>query len=256
MKSLMVSAPGTYHHSVIVGNLVESAAEAAGVNPLLARVSAYYHDIGKVKMPDYFVENQSAASSRHEKLTPHMSAMIIVNHIKEGVELAKQYNLPEPIIDIIEQHHGNMVVSYFYQKAKDKGESTPPVEEDYKYQGPKPQTRVAALVMMADAVEAASRVLTDPTPARIASLVDKIINHIFLEGQLDECELTLKDIHEIKKRFTYILTGIFHKRIDYPGFDFTNENLYKEPAKTAKGKSAENNKSAKEVAPPPESPQG
>ena len=256
MKSLMVSAPGTYHHSVIVGNLVESAAEAVGVNPLLARVSAYYHDIGKVKMPDYFVENQSAASSRHEKLTPHMSAMIIVNHIKEGVELAKQYNLPEPIIDIIEQHHGNMLVNYFYQKAKDKGESTPPVEEDYKYHGPKPQTRVAALVMMADAVEAASRVLTDPTPSRIASLVDRIINHIFLEGQLDECELTLKDIHEIKKRFTYILTGIFHKRIDYPGFDFTNENLYKEPAKAAKGKSAENNKSAKEGAPLPETPRG
>jgi len=235
---------------------VESAAEAVGVNPLLARVSAYYHDIGKVKMPDYFVENQSAASSRHEKLTPHMSAMIIVNHIKEGVELAKQYNLPEPIIDIIEQHHGNMLVNYFYQKAKEKGEGSPPVEEDYKYHGPKPQTRVAALVMMADAVEAASRVLTDPTPARIASLVDRIINHIFLEGQLDECELTLKDIHEIKKRFTYILTGIFHKRIDYPGFDFTNENLYKEPAKAAKGKSAENNKSAKEVAPPPETLRG
>jgi putative nucleotidyltransferase with HDIG domain len=256
MKSLMVSAPGTYHHSVIVGNLVESAAEAAGVNPLLARVSAYYHDIGKVKMPDYFVENQSAASSRHEKLTPHMSTMIIVNHIKEGVELAKQYNLPEPIIDIIEQHHGNMLVNYFYQKAKEKAENAPPVEEDYKYHGPKPQTRVAALVMLADAVEAASRVLGDPTPARIASLVDRIINHIFLEGQLDECELTLKDIHEIKRRFGYILTGIFHKRIDYPGFDFTNENLYKEPAKAAKGKSAENNKSAKEVAPPPETPQG
>jgi hypothetical protein len=256
MKSLMVSAPGTYHHSVIVGNLVESAAEAVGVNPLLARVSAYYHDIGKVKMPDYFVENQSSASSRHEKLTPHMSTMIIVNHIKEGVELAKQYKLPESIIDIIEQHHGNMLVSYFYQKAKEKGESPLPVEQDYKYHGPKPQTRVAALVMMADAVEAASRVLTDPTPSRISSLVDKIINHIFLEGQLDECELTLKDIYEIKKRFTYILTGIFHKRIDYPGFDFTNENLYKEPAKATKGKPAENNKSAKEGAPLPETPRG
>ncbi len=255
MKNLMVTAPGTYHHSVIVGSLVESAAEAAGVNPLLARVSAYYHDIGKIKMPDYFVENQSGSVSRHEKLTPHMSSMIIVNHVKEGIELAKQYNIPEPIIEIIEQHHGTMLVSYFYQKAKEKKDTILPVEEDYKYHGPKPQTRVAALVMMADAVEAASRVLTDPTPARIASLVDRIINHIFLEGQLEECELTLKDIHEVKNRFTYILTGIFHKRIDYPGFDFTNEGLYKEPAKAHKNKSTEDNKSSQEGSPSSRSPQ-
>ncbi|HMK50256.1 MAG TPA: HDIG domain-containing protein [Thermodesulfovibrionales bacterium] len=248
MKSLMISAPGTYHHSVIVGNLVESAAEAVGANPLLARVSAYYHDIGKIKMPDYFVENQSGSVSKHEKITPHMSAMIITNHIKEGVETARQYKLPEPIVDIIEQHHGTMLINYFFQKAKDMGDNGQrPVEQDYKYQGPKPQTRVAALVMMADAVEAASRVLTDPTPARIASLVDRIINHIFLEGQLDECELTLKDIHEIKRRFTYILTGIFHKRIDYPGFDFSNEGLYKEQPKAVKAKSAQGSLTAQEI---------
>jgi len=256
MKNLMVTAPGTYHHSVIVGNLVESAAEAVGANPLLARVSAYYHDIGKIKMPDYFVENQSGSISRHEKLTPHMSSMIIINHVKEGVDLARQYKLPEPIIDIIKQHHGNMLVSYFYQKAKEKGEDVLAVEEEYRYHGPKPQTRLAALVMMADAVEAASKVLTDPTPARISSLVDRIINHIFLEGQLDECELTLKDIHEVKKRFSYILTGIFHKRIDYPGFDFTDESLFKEPAKAHKGKPAENSKSSKESTAATRSPQG
>ncbi|MBE0425559.1 MAG: HDIG domain-containing protein [Nitrospirae bacterium] len=246
MKNLMVTAPGTYHHSVIVGNLVESAAEAVGANPLLARVSAYYHDIGKIKIPDYFIENQSGSVSKHDKLTPHMSSMIIINHVKEGVEVARQYKLPEPIIDIIEQHHGTMLVSYFYQKAKEKGDDIVPMEEDYRYHGPKPQTRMAALIMMADAVEAASKVLTDPTPARISSLVDRIINHIFLDAQLDECELTLKDIHEVKKRFSYILTGIFHKRIDYPGFDFTDEDLYKEPAKTPKNKSTENNKSSKE----------
>ena len=257
MKSLMISAPGTYHHSVIVGNLVESAAEAVGANPLLARVSAYYHDIGKIKMPDYFVENQSGSVSKHEKITPHMSSMIITNHIKEGVETAKQYKLPEPIVDIIEQHHGTMLLNYFYQKAKDTGDTAhQPSEQDYKYQGPKPQTRVAALVMMADAVEAASRVLTDPTPARIASLVDRIINHIFLEGQLDECELTLKDIHEIKRRFTYILTGIFHKRIDYPGFDFSNEGLYKEPPKAVKAKSAEGSYTAQESPAAARTPQG
>lgn len=256
MKTLMVTAPGTYHHSVIVGNLVESAAEVVGVNPLLARVSAYYHDIGKIKIPDYFVENQGGSVSKHDKLTPHMSSMIIVNHVKEGVELARQYKLPEPIIDIIEQHHGTMLVSYFYQKAKEQREDIQPVEEDYKYHGPKPQTRVAALVMMADAVEAASRVLTDPTSTRITSLVDRIINHIFLDGQLDECELTLKDIFEVKKRFTRILTGILHKRIDYPGFDFTDEGPYKEPAKAHKDKPAEDKKSPKEGTPSAQPPQG
>jgi hypothetical protein len=255
MKNLMVTAPGTYHHSVIVGNLAESAAEIVGANPLLARVSAYYHDIGKIKMPDYFVENQSSAVSKHEKLTPHMSSMIITNHVKEGLELAREFKLPEPIIDILQQHHGTMLISYFYQKAKDSTGNGPPAEEDYRYHGPKPQTRVAALVMMADGVEAASRVLSDPTPARIASLVDRIINHIFLEGQLDECELTLKDIHEIKKRFTYILTGIFHKRVDYPGFDFSNEGLYKEPAKTHKGKPSEGIKASQENSQSPQASQ-
>jgi len=256
MKNLMITAPGTYHHCVIVGNLVESAAEAVGANPLLARVSAYYHDIGKIKMPDYFIENQSGSVSKHEKLTPHMSSMIIVNHVKEGVELAKQYKLPEPVIDIIQQHHGTMLVSYFYQKAKDKKEDISPAEEDYRYPGPKPQTRVAALIMMADAVEAASKVLNDPTPARISSLVDRVINHIFLEGQLDECQLTLKDIHEIKKRFSYILTAIFHKRIDYPGFDFSDEGLYKESSKADKSKSPENKKAVKEGPSTAQSSQG
>ncbi|MBM4141142.1 MAG: HDIG domain-containing protein [Nitrospira sp.] len=239
MRNFMVTAPGTYHHSVIVGNLVESAAEAVGVNPLLARVSAYYHDIGKIKMSDYFVENQSGSTSKHDRLTPHMSSMIIVNHVKEGVEIAKQQKLPPPVINIIQQHHGTSLITYFYQRAKEQTPDALPTAEDYRYPGPKPQTRVAALVMMADEVEAASSVLKDPTPARIASLVDKIINHIFLDGQLDECELTLKDIYAVKRRFTHILTGIFHKRIDYPGFDFTeDESLHKEPAKANKGKPA------------------
>jgi putative nucleotidyltransferase with HDIG domain len=240
MKSLMITAPGTYHHSVIVGNLVEAAAEAVGVNPLLARVSSYYHDIGKIKMPEYFVENQSGAPSKHDKLTPHMSSMILINHTKEGVELAKQFKLPQTVIDIIKQHHGTSLITYFYQKAKDNNIEGLPAEDEYKYPGPKPQTRVAALVMMADAVEAASRVLNDPTSARISALVDRIINHIFLDGQLDECELTLKDISEIKRRFNYILTGILHKRIDYPGFDFGNGNTNKEPAKVERPQFAEN----------------
>lgn len=255
MRNLVITAPGTYHHSVIVGNLAESAAEAVGVNPLLARVSAYYHDIGKIKMHEYFIENQGGPVSKHDKLTPHMSSMIIINHVKEGVEISKQNKLPQPIIDIIQQHHGTSLITFFYQKAKEHGDGTPS-EDEYRYPGPKPQTRVAALIMMADAVEAASRVLTDPTPARIASLVDRVINHIFLDGQLDECELTLKDIQEVKKCFTYILTGILHKRVEYPGFDFTDEGLYKEPAKIDKSKSAENKKISKEGPPSVKSAQG
>lgn len=217
MRNLMVAAPGTYHHSVIVGNLAEAAAEAVGANPLLARVTAYYHDIGKMKMPEYFVENQTGTISKHEKLTPHMSSMILTSHVKEGVELARQYKLPRLVIDIIQQHHGTSLITYFYQKAIEQVSSVS--QENYRYPGPKPQTRVAALVMMADAVEAASRALADPTPARIAALVDRIINNIFLDGQIDDCELTLKDISEVKKRFTYILTSIFHRRIEYPELD-------------------------------------
>lgn len=217
MRNLMITAPGTYHHSVIVGNLAEAAAEAVDANPLLARVTAYYHDIGKIKMPEYFVENQTSTASKHDKLTPHMSSMILISHVKEGVELAKQYKLPRLVADIIQQHHGTSLITYFYQKAIEQASDVS--HENYRYPGPKPQTRVAALVMMADAVEAASRALTDPTPARISALVDRIINNIFLDGQIDECELTLKDISEIKKRFTYILTSIFHRRIEYPELD-------------------------------------
>lgn len=223
MRSLMINAPGTYHHSVIVASLAGAAAEAVGANSLLARVSAHYHDIGKIKMPEYYVENQTSPVSKHEKLTPHMSSMIIMSHVREGVELAKQYKLPQSVINILQQHHGTSSITFFYQKAKEQGYDSPPDIEDYRYHGPKPQSRVAALVMMADAVEAASRSLIDPTPARISALVDKIINNIFLDGQIDECELTLKDLSEIKKRFTHILTIIFHKRISYP--DFTGKEI-------------------------------
>jgi hypothetical protein len=219
MKSLMINAPGTYHHSVIVGNLVEAVASDIGVNPLMARVSAYYHDIGKIKMADYFIENQSGTVSKHEKLTPHMSSLIITSHVKEGLELAEIFKLPEAVQNAIIQHHGTSLISYFYQKARDE-QVDPPTEEEYRYPGPKPQTRVAALVMIADAVEAASRVLKDPTPSRINGLIEKIINNVFIDGQLEECELTLKDIHIIKERFAYILTGILHKRVEYPGFNF------------------------------------
>lgn len=215
MKQLSVEAPGTYHHSIIVGTLAESAAEVVGVNPLLAKVASYYHDIGKIRMPDYFVENQTGSISKHDKLNPHLSSMIIISHVKDGVELANQFNLPETIKDVIQQHHGSSLITYFYQKALKELE-TPPVEQDYRYPGPKPQTKLAGLIMLADAVEASARSLEDSTPSRISNLVDKIIKNIFLDGQLDECEITLKDLSKIKEKFEYILTGIFHRRIPYP----------------------------------------
>ncbi len=229
LRELMVQAPGTYHHSIIVGNLVEAAAEEINANPLLARVAAYYHDVGKIKKPLYFIENLGGQENRHDKLAPSMSALVLMAHLKDGVETARESKLGEPLIDIIRQHHGTSLIKFFYDKAKSKED--PGVqqvdERDYRYPGPKPQTREAALIMLADAVEAASRTLSDPTPARIRGMVQKIINNIFIDGQLDECELTLKDLNNIAKSFNRILSGIFHHRVDYP------EPAYKEREKDA-----------------------
>ena len=225
LRGLMVQAPGSYHHSLMVGNMVEAAAKSIGANALLARVAAYYHDIGKIKKPLYFVENQAGGENRHERLAPSMSSLILISHVRDGVELAKDHHLGKAIQDIIQQHHGTGVISYFYQKAIDLqeklksskgGEVSPVLLEDYRYPGPKPQTKEAGLVLLADAVEAASRTVTEPTAARIQGMVQKITNKIFTDGQLDECELTLKDLHEIAKSFIQILTAIFHQRIDYP----------------------------------------
>jgi putative nucleotidyltransferase with HDIG domain len=218
LRELMIQAPGTYHHSIIVGNLAEAAAETIGANPLMARVAAYYHDIGKIRKPLYFVENIGTQENRHNKLSPSMSALILMFHVKEGADMARENKLGQTLIDIIRQHHGTALIKFFYDKAKNLED--PGVqqvnERDYRYPGPKPQTREAALIMLADAIEAASRTLTDPTPARIQGMVQKIINNIFIDGQLDECELTLKDLHNIAKSFNRILAGIFHHRIDYP----------------------------------------
>ena len=221
LKDLMVKAPGSYHHSVMVSNMVEATAESIHTNPLLAKVSAYYHDIGKINKPLYFIENQVRGDNRHEKLAPSMSSLILISHVKDGVELAKQHRLGKEIIDIIQQHHGTSLISFFYQKAKEQSKkrgsrSSLVKEEDFRYPGPKPQTKEAGLVLVADAVEAASRTLVNPTPARIQGMVQKIINNIFSDGQLDECELTLKDLNQIAKTFSKTLSGIFHSRIEYP----------------------------------------
>ncbi len=217
LKELALNAPGTYHHSVVIGTLVDAAAEDINANPLLARVSAYYHDIGKMKMPLYYIENM-LGENRHDKLTPSMSALIITKHAKEGVELTKKHGIGREITDIIQQHHGTNTIKYFYQKAKNmEGADSEDVnEEDFRYPGPKPQTKEAGLVMLADSIEAASRTLPDPTPAKIQGLTQKIVNRIFTDGQLDECELTLKDLHSITSSFNHVLAGIFHKRIEYP----------------------------------------
>jgi putative nucleotidyltransferase with HDIG domain len=235
LRDFMVQSPGSYHHSVIISNMVEATAKAVHANPLLARVSAYYHDIGKMKKPLYFVENQQG-ENKHEKLAPSMSSLILIAHVKDGVELAKKHKLGQEIIDIIQQHHGTSLISYFYHKAKERmgmkgGKSVEVKDEDFRYPGPKPQTKEAGLVMLADMVEAASRSLRDPTPARIQGMVQKIINNVFSDGQLDECELTLKDLHQIAKSFNKTLSGIFHHRIEYP------EPISRSPKKVKNGNS-------------------
>ncbi len=242
LRDLMVQAPGTYHHSVIVSNMVEASAKAISANPLLTRVAAYYHDIGKMTKPLYFIENQADRENRHEKLAPSMSSLILISHVKDGVELAKAHKLGREIIDIIKQHHGTSLISYFYEKAKEQAEKregkSPQIkDEDFRYPGPRPQTKEAGLVMLADVVEAASRTLVDPNAARIQGMVQKIINKVFSDGQLDECELTLKDLHEIAKSFYKTLSGIFHHRVDYPEpVSKTVSSLHHESARRIKGK--------------------
>jgi len=218
LKELVLVAPGSYHHSILTGSLAEAAAESIGANPLLAKVGAYYHDIGKMKKPLYFIENQRGSENKHDRLSPNMSSLILISHIKEGVEQANDHRLGKVITDIIQQHHGTSLIAFFYQKAKEKENPAEASvdENDFRYPGPKPQTKEAGLVMLADAVEASSRTVNDPTPARIQGMVQKTINNFFTDGQLDECELTLKDIHLIAKSFNRILTGIFHHRVEYP----------------------------------------
>jgi len=218
LKEMVMKAPGTYHHSLVVGNLAEASCETIGANALLARVSAYFHDIGKIEKAEYFSENQTG-ESMHDKLSPTMSSLIITNHVKNGVELAERYGLNKKIVDIIRQHHGTGLVFYFFKRALEKTDDTEVFEEGFRYPGPKPQTKEAACVLLADSVEAASRTLDDPTPSSIQGLVKKIINNKFIDGQLDECELTLKDLEKIAEVFIHILIGIYHSRVDYPEDD-------------------------------------
>ncbi len=214
IKKLMIEAPGTYNHSLIVATLAEAAASAIRADSLKAKVMAYYHDIGKLDKIMYFIENQADGKNRHDKLSPSMSALILIQHVKKGVELAKTHKLGNEIIEGITQHHGTSLIKFFYNKALKSGKDN--VDEgNFRYPGPKPQTREAGIVMLADVVEAAVRALDRPTPSRIRGRVKELINDIFADGQLEECELTLKDLHQIAKSFNNILTSIYHSRIEY-----------------------------------------
>jgi len=215
LRRLMLEAPGTYHHSVTIGTMVEAAASEINANPLLAKVCGYYHDIGKIKKPLYFIENQPDSNNKHDKLAPSMSKHILISHVKEGVELGKENKLGHEILDTIKQHHGTTVISYFFEKAKIRQGAEAVNNVDFKYPGPKPQTKEAGLVMLADVVEAASKTLDNPTPSRIQGHVQNLIDSLFSDGQLDYCELTLKDLNAIKESFTKILNGIHHHRIEY-----------------------------------------
>jgi len=222
LKQMVLRAPGTYHHSVLVGTLAEAAAEAIGANTLLCRVGAYYHDIGKMTKPHYFVENQGDGKDRHGKLRPSLSSLVIVSHVKAGVELGRAYGLPPAVLEMIPQHHGTRLVSFFYHKAKkvhdpELGEVR---EETFRYPGPKPQTKEAAILMLADGIEAAARTRTEHTPARFQAVVHTIINAVFADGQLNECDLTLRELRLIEESFIRSLSGVYHHRVDYPGFDF------------------------------------
>jgi len=222
LRRLAVEAPGSYNHSVIVGTLAEAAAEAIGANALFCRVAAYYHDVGKMLKPDYFIENQRSGANRHDSLSPHMSALVIASHVKEGYELAKSYGLPRQVLDIIPQHHGTRKINYFYQKAKrsEKPEVEEVRESDFRYPGPKPQTREAAIFMLSDSIEAAARTLEDPSPARFKGLIRKIVSDVVLDEQFDQCDLTFCDLEKVSAAFLRTLSSIYHHRIDYPGFDF------------------------------------
>lgn len=223
LRKLAAEAPGTYHHSILVGILAEAAAEAIGANPLLARVACLYHDIGKIAKSSYYIENSKEATQRHSQLAPNLSSLVIIDHVKEGLAIAKQIHLPRRVTDIIPQHHGTSLVAYFYHKAKtdQDADEVGISEEQFRYPGPRPRSKEAALIMLADSIEAAARTVESPNPKRLQNVVDRIVDRFLSDHQLDESQLTLNEIAVAKQAFTRTLSGIYHERIAYPGFDFS-----------------------------------
>ena len=247
LKRLSVEAPGTFHHSIIVGNLAEAASEEIGANSLLSRVGCYYHDIGKMQRAEYFVENQAGATNKHEGLSPTMSALIISKHVRAGLELGEEFKLPLAVKQFIPEHHGTSIMAYFLHKAEETMDPKDINETDFRYPGPKPQTKETAIAMLADNVEAAARTLSNPNLQRISGLVDNLIEKRFQEGELDECDLTLRELNKIKGAFIRVLMGIHHLRIEYPK-EGTEEkqkkNIQKNSSKT-KGKLKNNENETK-----------
>lgn len=221
LAELAVRAPGSYNHSLVVGALAEEAARAVGANALFCRVAAFYHDVGKLRKPEYYVENQRD-SNPHDRLAPSMSALVISSHVKDGVRMAREAGLPEQIVEIIPQHHGTRLMTYFFEKARRRAERSRERvrEEEFRYPGPKPQSREAAIFMLADGVEAAARSLSDPTPSRLREVIHRVTNSVILDGQLDECDLTFSDLAKIEQAFLRTLVSMHHHRIAYPGFEF------------------------------------
>ncbi|HPT83020.1 MAG TPA: HDIG domain-containing protein, partial [Limnochordia bacterium] len=230
LRRLMLEAPGTYHHSILVGNLAEAAAEAVGADGLLARVGAFYHDIGKLKRPYFFVENQVGKDNPHDKIAPSLSTLIVTSHVKDGLELAGEYKLPEVVTQFIAQHHGTDLVRFFYHRATEASDDNSVDEKDFRYPGPKPQGKEVAIVSLADAVEAAVRSLSKPTPGKIEGLVRKIIKDRLNSGELDESDLTFHDMDKIANAFVKVIMGMFHTRVEYP------EKITKEEIEGKKGK--------------------
>ena len=216
LRRLMIEAPGTFHHSVVVGTLAEAGATAIGANPLLCRVAALFHDVGKIGKPGYFTENQAGTDNVHDTLTPGMSRVVILSHVKEGVRLANEYRLGEQIAEIIAQHHGTSLLYFFLEKAQPMIRERKESEESFRYPGPRPRTREAAIIMLADAAEAACRSLRNPSPEVIEEMVTGIVNQAYLDGQLNECDMTLRDLYAVGKAFHRVLSAVSHPRIEYP----------------------------------------
>jgi putative nucleotidyltransferase with HDIG domain len=253
LRRLAMEAPGTHSHSIIVGNLSEAAAEAIGADGLFCRVASYYHDVGKIIRPHFFVENQ-LGENRHNSINPSLSSLIVTSHVKDGVELAEEHRLPPPIIAIIREHHGTCLVKYFYHQAVTTGgeESTTALEYQFRYEGPRPQTKESGIIMLADAAEAASRTLDKPTPGRIRDLIERILRDRLADGQMDECELTFKDLEKIITSMTRSLTSLLHARVEYPSGD--TAKLRRVAADGAAGK--ESVRSRKAFADTPETASG
>jgi len=242
LRQLAEKAPGTYHHSMMIASLAEGAAAAIGANEILARVGASFHDIGKIVKPTYFVENQRGTRSRHDKLAPRMSSLIIQAHVKEGVTLAREHRLPEEVVDFIPMHHGTTRIEFFYNKAlrlAGHSEDETKIEEindqDYRYAGPKPQTKETGILMLADAIEASVRTLEDPSPPKLAATIDEVIKRRFEEGELDECPLTLKDLTNIREAFLRVLAGVYHARVKYPDVEKPASRKRPEPVAEDEG---------------------